>query len=176
MPSRLGRRLSSLPGPFDRRVRFCERRDLQTKYEEFESYSPVVQWSTIHLVLILSIVHGLETRQVDYVNAFAQADLDKDDTGQCNEGVQALLDGYDSADGDEPSRLKHINLDINAITDDALVGRLVSRFVNINQLGDKGVEDFCDVLLAMESPPPIERFVLGSNGCSDAVLPKLSAT
>ena len=29
-------------------------------------------------MLILSIVHGLETRQVDYVNAFAQADLDKD--------------------------------------------------------------------------------------------------
>ena len=26
---------------------------------------------------ILSIVHGLETRQVDYVNAFAQANLDR---------------------------------------------------------------------------------------------------
>ena len=26
----------------------------------------------------MSIVHGLHTRQVDYVNAFAQADLDKE--------------------------------------------------------------------------------------------------
>ena len=64
--------------PTKRKARFCVRGDLQSKYEEFESYSPVVQWSTVRLMLILSIVHGLETRQVDYVNAFAQADLDKD--------------------------------------------------------------------------------------------------
>ena len=61
-----------------KKARFCVRGDLQAKFEEFESYSPVVQWSTVRLMLILSIVHGLETRQVDYVNAFAQADLDKD--------------------------------------------------------------------------------------------------
>ena len=61
-----------------KKARFCVRGDLQSKFEEFESYSPVVQWSTVRLMLILSIVHGLETRQVDYVNAFAQADLEKD--------------------------------------------------------------------------------------------------
>ena len=32
----------------------------------------------MHLILILSIINGLETRQVDYVNAFAQATLDKE--------------------------------------------------------------------------------------------------
>ena len=64
--------------PTKKKARFCVRGDLQSKCEEFESYSPVVQWSTVRLMLILSIVHGLETRQVDYVNAFAQADLDKD--------------------------------------------------------------------------------------------------
>ena len=35
----------------------------------------MVQWLSILLILILSIVHGLKTRQVDYVNAFAEADL-----------------------------------------------------------------------------------------------------
>ena len=64
--------------PTKKKGRFCVRGDLQAQFEEFESYSPVVQWSTVRLMLILSIVHGLETRQVDYVNAFAQADLDKD--------------------------------------------------------------------------------------------------
>ena len=64
--------------PTKKKARFCVRGDLQSKFEEFESYSPVVQWSTVRLMLILSIVHGLETRQVDYVNAFAQAELDKD--------------------------------------------------------------------------------------------------
>ena len=44
----------------------------------FQSYSPVVQWSSVRLMLIISIIHALETRQVDYVNAFAQASLDKD--------------------------------------------------------------------------------------------------
>ena len=43
-----------------------------------ESFSPVVQWSTVRLLLILSIVHGLHTRQVDYVNAFAQSELTAD--------------------------------------------------------------------------------------------------
>ena len=39
-------------------------------------------------MLILSIVHGLETRQVDYVNAFAQADLDKDVFIEIPEGYE----------------------------------------------------------------------------------------
>ena len=37
----------------------------------FESYSPVVQWSSVRLMLILSIIHSFETWQVDYINAFA---------------------------------------------------------------------------------------------------------
>ena len=51
---------------------------MQQNVDYFESYSPVVQWSSVRLMLILSIVHGLETCQVDCVNAFAQADLDKE--------------------------------------------------------------------------------------------------
>jgi hypothetical protein len=61
-----------------KKSRFCVRGDVQKRYMEVESYSPVVQWSSVRLLLILSIIHGLETRQVDYVNAFAQATLDKE--------------------------------------------------------------------------------------------------
>ena len=61
-----------------KKARFCVRGDVQKRYMEVESYSPMVQWSSVHLMLIFSIIHSLETRQVDYVNAFAQATLDKE--------------------------------------------------------------------------------------------------
>ncbi|GAX26628.1 hypothetical protein FisN_UnNu100, partial [Fistulifera solaris] len=62
--------------PTKYKARFCVRGDMEIKgVDYFESYSPVVQWSTVRLLLIMSIVHGMHTRQVDYVNAFAQAPL-----------------------------------------------------------------------------------------------------
>ena len=58
------------------KARFCVRGDRQIKGVDYdETYSPVVQWSTVRLLLTLAIANGLETRQVDYVNAFVQADL-----------------------------------------------------------------------------------------------------
>jgi len=42
----------------------------------YDTYSPVVQWMTVRLLLILSILDGLETRQVDFVLAFPQAEPD----------------------------------------------------------------------------------------------------
>jgi hypothetical protein len=57
-------------------ARFCIRGDLQTEgVDYFETYAPVVQWSTIHMVLALVIREGWATRQVDYINAFAQAEM-----------------------------------------------------------------------------------------------------
>ena len=44
----------------------------------FETYAPVVSWSTVRLLLSLSLIFGLETRQVDYANAFVQAELKED--------------------------------------------------------------------------------------------------
>ena len=65
--------------PTKKKGRLCVRGDTMIAGVDYgESFSPVVQWSSVRLMLILSIVHGLETRQVDYVNAFAQADLDRD--------------------------------------------------------------------------------------------------
>ena len=60
----------------------------------FESYSPVVQWSSVRLMLILSIVHGLETCQVDYVNAFAQAALDKEVYIEIPQGLEHANDEH----------------------------------------------------------------------------------
>jgi hypothetical protein len=60
-----------------------------------ESFSPVVQWSSVRLILILSIVHGLETRQVDYVNAFAQADLDREVYIEIPKGYEDANEGAD---------------------------------------------------------------------------------
>ena len=45
----------------------------------FDMYAPVVSWSTVRLLLTLSVIHDLETQQVDYTNAFVQADLHDDE-------------------------------------------------------------------------------------------------
>jgi hypothetical protein len=42
----------------------------------WETYSPVVNWYSIRLFLIISILRGWETRQIDFVLAFPQADVE----------------------------------------------------------------------------------------------------
>jgi len=44
----------------------------------FETFAPVVNWTTARLMLILSLVLGLLTKQVDYTAAFVHAPIDKD--------------------------------------------------------------------------------------------------
>jgi Reverse transcriptase (RNA-dependent DNA polymerase) len=39
----------------------------------WETYSPVVRWTTIHLCLVLALVFGWSTRQLDFVQAYPQA-------------------------------------------------------------------------------------------------------
>ena len=61
------------------------------------SYSPVVQWATVSLVLILQCILGLQSQSIDFKNAFDQADVPsggtvlieltrdfKSDGGQCD--------------------------------------------------------------------------------------------
>ena len=58
------------------KARYCVRGDMQTAgVDYFESYAPVCMWSTVRLMLILSLIAKLATIQVDYTNAFAQAKL-----------------------------------------------------------------------------------------------------
>lgn len=61
------------------KARYCARGDLQQEnVDYFETYSPVVQWSTIRLLLTTVLSEGWSTRQVDYTNAFAQAELNEE--------------------------------------------------------------------------------------------------
>jgi len=44
----------------------------------FETFAPVVQWSTIRLLLTLTLANNWATRQVYYTNAFAQAKFNEE--------------------------------------------------------------------------------------------------
>ena len=60
------------------KVRFCVRGDRQAEGRDFfEMYAPVVNMSTVRMVMTLAAKHGLCTKQVDYSNAFVQAKLDE---------------------------------------------------------------------------------------------------
>ena len=61
------------------KARFCARGDRQVEgIDYFETFAPVVNWQTVRLLLVLSAVLGLATRQVDYTAAFIHAPIDKD--------------------------------------------------------------------------------------------------
>jgi hypothetical protein len=49
----------------------------------FKTYAPVVQWSTIRLLLSTVLTENWTTRQVDYTNAFAQAELKEEVYVEC---------------------------------------------------------------------------------------------
>ena len=58
-------------------ARLCVRGDQQQEgIDFFDTYSPVVSWSTIRLLLIMSIILDLETKQVDYTLAFVHAEAE----------------------------------------------------------------------------------------------------
>ena len=42
----------------------------------WETYAPVVNWLSVRTLMTLSIIHDLESRSIDFVQAFPQADLD----------------------------------------------------------------------------------------------------
>lgn len=61
------------------KARFCVHRDQQIEgVDFFNTYAPVEAWSTVQLLLILSVIMGLAMKQVNYKLAFIQADI-KDD-------------------------------------------------------------------------------------------------
>lgn len=57
--------------------RFCVRGDIQKLKGggSINTYAPVVSWVTVRLMLILALILGLLTTQIDFSSAFAQADL-----------------------------------------------------------------------------------------------------
>jgi hypothetical protein len=42
----------------------------------WETYAPVVNWSTVRLVMILSLLNGFFSRQIDFIQVYTQAPLD----------------------------------------------------------------------------------------------------
>lgn len=45
-----------------------------------ETYSPVISWTTVRVLLILSVLLELKSKAVDYVQAFPQCELDEEDS------------------------------------------------------------------------------------------------
>jgi hypothetical protein len=75
------------------KARLCVRGDQQEEgVDFFETYSPVVGWSTIRLLLVLSILLELETKQVDYTLAFLHAKIDPGTYVEMPRGFEK--DGY----------------------------------------------------------------------------------
>jgi hypothetical protein len=59
------------------KARFCARGFEQVEGDDLtETFAPVVNWTTVRFLLMMSILLGLSTKQVDYVAASAQADID----------------------------------------------------------------------------------------------------
>ena len=76
----------------------------QIKGEHFnETHSPVVNWYSIRTLTILGLLLGWETKQVDFILAYPQADLPFTN-------IMNLPKGIEMKDGKEPSvlRLKKI--------------------------------------------------------------------
>jgi hypothetical protein len=60
------------------KVRFCVRGDLQEEgVDYFEMSTPVIAWSTFRILLTNVLQKGWTTKHVDYINAFAHAELDE---------------------------------------------------------------------------------------------------
>ena len=59
------------------KARYCVRGDIQKRLspKPLNSYSTVVQWATVRLMLILQCIIGLRSQSIDFTNAFAQADI-----------------------------------------------------------------------------------------------------
>ena len=75
------------------KARFCVRGDKQIiGIDVFETYAPVVQWSSVRLCFILSTVLGLASRQVDYTNAFVQANVKTDMYVELPRGFDPIME------------------------------------------------------------------------------------
>ena len=61
------------------KARFCFTGDQQVHgVDHFGTFAPVVSWTTVRILLILSVILRLDTKQVDYTRAFLHAPITKD--------------------------------------------------------------------------------------------------
>jgi Reverse transcriptase (RNA-dependent DNA polymerase) len=61
------------------KARYCARGDRQIEgVNFFDTFAPVVSWTTVRLMLILSAILDLSSQLVDYIAAFVHGPIDKD--------------------------------------------------------------------------------------------------
>ena len=61
------------------------------------TYSPVASWNSVRMLLTLTALHGWHTKQIDFVQAFAQAPIERTLYMKIPAGV-VLEDGSDQRD------------------------------------------------------------------------------
>ena len=59
------------------KARYCVKVDVQKRLspKPLNSYSTVVQWSIVRLVMILQCILGLQSQSIEFTNVFAQVDI-----------------------------------------------------------------------------------------------------
>ena len=74
--------------------RYCVRGDKQIKGVDYhETYAPVVAWTTVRMMLVMAATQGLCTTQIDFTNAFVQADIKEDVYIEMPQGFGSPSDG-----------------------------------------------------------------------------------
>ena len=63
-----------------------------------KTYSPVALWNSVRMLLTLTAVHGWHTKHIDFVQAFAQALVEKTLNMKIPAGIKLLEDGADARD------------------------------------------------------------------------------
>ena len=72
------------------KARFCVMGNRQKDIDPFECFAPIVSWTTVRLLLILSILLNLKSIQLDYTSAFCQARIEEDVYGRLPRGWETL--------------------------------------------------------------------------------------
>jgi hypothetical protein len=59
------------------KARLCAHGGQQTWGQDYwDTYAPVIMWASVHLLLVVAKIHGLESKSIDFILAFPQEDLD----------------------------------------------------------------------------------------------------
>ena len=75
------------------KARLCAHGGMQRWGENYwETYSPVVNMISVKLLLVIAKIHGLESKLIDFVLAFPQADHDIDIWMELPIGFQTIED------------------------------------------------------------------------------------
>ena len=90
-------------GPLNKhKVQLCAHCRMQQWGKNYwETYSSVVNMLSICLLLGIAHIHGLDSKSIDFVLTFPQADIDIDIWME-------LLDGMDPSSGDKTNRRKYV--------------------------------------------------------------------